>query len=240
MKITNGEATVSLFLSSRTYLTYINFFHLAGSLLVYSLAALRKLAREENHGGLKVDADGKTGLLTLPITVREISEILVANKEVLEKEMAGDEDSVEALKEILNRPGRDDDDITSLVSFSDKYAKSDLVYGISVDTFRKRITVSFRGSTTAKDWWTDFQFFMNKKKNPLKEKYPDLPDDIYLHTGFDGAQSCLSFLMRIQPISYFELFNIVSFEYAEQDISMDRASKTSLMKFQLLVVNSMN
>lgn len=72
----------------------------------------------------------------------------------------------------------------TLVAIHDFNAHDDLVYGITINKKRKRITVIFRGSVTLKDFLMDLKISQIKVKNPLYTVDCSSPKTISLHSGF--------------------------------------------------------
>ncbi|KAL7568820.1 hypothetical protein ACA910_007234 [Epithemia clementina (nom. ined.)] len=73
-----------------------------------------------------------------------------------------------------------------LWEFDDKFANSQLVYGVTVNRRLKRVTVIFRGSVVSRDWLTNIQIFLKPMKIPEAVNPNILYGDrkIRVHTGF--------------------------------------------------------
>jgi len=70
-----------------------------------------------------------------------------------------------------------------IIAFDDEFEQEELVYAIEVNYLNKRITVTFRGSTTKQDWATDFEIYMKQVDNPLKRHSTQKPS-FRVHSGF--------------------------------------------------------
>lgn len=165
--------------------------HVASS-LVYVVAALRGMARDQTkepteEGYKNYDLKDPEKLLTLPLTATETVEFVMTNKDSLikAKDFDGDDvDTLKALEVVISRQGGVSEAV--LQTFGDEFDKKELVYAITVDESLKRVTVTFRGSTTKTDWLTDFQIWMEEVDNPLRNHFDDVPEKISLHNGFHG------------------------------------------------------
>lgn len=60
----------------------------------------------------------------------------------------------------------------------------DLMYAISVDKQKKRVTVVFRGAITRPDWNHAFDGNLKKIQNPVKDDYNGRQNTIRVHRGF--------------------------------------------------------
>lgn len=160
---------------------------LSGALTIYLVADLRDLAR---LGKATVDLEA----LEAPIDIMKVLEILKENKETL-KESGAYEDIEERLTALENLKIHNTNAIldifasqngkAKLVEFVDVNAKEELVHAITVNPTRKRITVTFRGSVTTKDFITDAKVGQIKVDNPaynLNEKTSK--ETFRLHYGF--------------------------------------------------------
>lgn len=128
------------------------------NVLIYAIAELRKIAREQ-HIPL-----GDT-VLDLPVSHSEIMQVVETNRKLLETTRFGQEFYVQILKAVDERsmtrftdregqpvPEKELTEIKlspeTIVAFDDEYADKELVYMIEVNHRRKRVTVTFRGSVT--------------------------------------------------------------------------------------------
>lgn len=163
---------------------------LDASSMIYAFAQLRHLSRE---GQLP------SSLLDLPIAVNDAARVICENVEAI-KASLGDNDAnmvVDVLRGMeqkskvgcaLGPRGINDfissgSNIATLEVFGDNSSLEELVYAIAVNPKRKRITVTFRGSVTSKDWMTDAMITLKNIPNPAA-KYKDQPKTISIHTGF--------------------------------------------------------
>ena len=75
----------------------------------------------------------------------------------------------------------------TLTAFGDENSEKELVYGVGIDHFRRRITVAFRGSVTSSDFVTDACIEFSRRDNPVQLllQLPDQPATIGVHHGFD-------------------------------------------------------
>jgi hypothetical protein len=70
--------------------------------------------------------------------------------------------------------------------YSDDKADTDMVYAVGTDPIRKRITVVFRGSVTANDFFTDASISLKVLSNPVKAVADhDAKETIVLHADDD-------------------------------------------------------
>jgi len=84
---------------------------------------------------------------------------------------------------------------SELVYFNDQADKgyreqTEMVYGIVVDRINRRVMVVFRGSRSPADWAANRDFHGISRPNPVKglaefANDPSLPDEVYIHKGFD-------------------------------------------------------
>jgi len=71
-----------------------------------------------------------------------------------------------------------------IVWMNDWYTVKDLMYAISVDKQKKRVTVVFRGAITRPDWNHAFDGNLKKIQNPVKDDYNGRQNTIRVHRGF--------------------------------------------------------
>lgn len=122
-------------------------------------------------------------LLSLPISAREVVRLVSRYRDDIVAEVGkeatvdlyltafDDIQSTQSSRELeleLNKTTLE----VSLVSFDiqvveDEHENNDLVYAICVDTGRRRITVSFRGCSSRKDWLVCCQTYLKELDNPL-------------------------------------------------------------------------
>lgn len=162
---------------------------LDASLLMYPIAELRRVARD--FPGNFSDPEG---VLKEPITAKEVEALLVDNAATL-KSFFGDKtltvlDTV--MDTIIARQkadvGKHRAPTATLVNFADDNSNDELVYAIGKDDTRKRVTVSFRGSVTNRDWLQDAQIWMEKIPNPIAHVHGQ-PPLVRIHHGFYGKYS---------------------------------------------------
>mmetsp|Transcript_28395 Transcript_28395/g.44153 ORF Transcript_28395/g.44153 Transcript_28395/m.44153 type:complete len:440 (+) Transcript_28395:163-1482(+) len=160
---------------------------LDASSMIYAFAQLRHLARE---GKLP------SSLLDLPVAVNDAARVIGENVEAI-KASLGDDDAnmvVDVLRgvEEKSRVGYSLGginfistglNVAMLEAFGDELSLEELVYAVTVNPKRKRITVAFRGSVTNKDWMTDAMITLKTIPNPAA-KYKDQPKTISIHNGF--------------------------------------------------------
>lgn len=172
---------------------------LQASMLIYPLAKLRQLAKDN-----VIRPPEK--ILDLPITAIHAVELVEENATEIAKEM-GDE-STEMLKSAMTMmhlryqamkveenkskglfsflaqsPAPSVPPSAMLVAFGDNNATNELVYGVAIDSGRKRITVAFRGSTTNQDFLTDASVSMKTEEN-IFAYAPNQEKQIKIHSGF--------------------------------------------------------
>ena len=172
------------------------------ALLMYTFTDLRALARQ----GKLADQS----MLNLPITLEAALNTVEQNLQAIRAEEAGHEMALAALQSIqeryntasphsnhsnnenntpwlnpfkLARTNHTKLEPATLTAFGDENSEKELVYGVGIDHFRKRITVAFRGSVTPSDFITDACIEFNRRDNPVT--LPDQPGTIGIHHGFD-------------------------------------------------------
>eukprot|EP00977_Amphora_coffeiformis_P019483 scaffold7295_cov167-Amphora_coffeaeformis.AAC.5 len=155
------------------------------ALLMYTFTDLRHLAKE---GKLSDNAS----MLTLPVTLSTVLRTIQANQQAIEKEAAGHEQhemaqsALESIQERYNTQSSTTgkswldsftrmqnaapEEPATLLAFGDENPDKELVYGVGIDHIRKRVTVAFRGSVTATDFFTDACIEFNRRENPLHNK----------------------------------------------------------------------
>jgi len=69
---------------------------------------------------------------------------------------------------------------------------NELVYGIAANDCNKRITVSFRGTSTTTDMTTDVKYWMEEVENPYNGATENQKQYIYMHQGFYGESTIIS------------------------------------------------
>jgi len=125
------------------------------SALVYSLAELSDKRQDEK---LREGIDTPDFLDVLPKTSSEVIQWTKRNSELVE----GSDFDLSYLQDILKRDEIDKTAAGTLEVFDDDYAfegrRSEIVYGITKNPDKKRISVVFRGSSTTRDWLQNFRF----------------------------------------------------------------------------------
>lgn len=175
------------------------------SILLYGIADLRTLSRDR--------LVEEPRLLALPISSQEIVELVLQNKSKIEQHI-GEEwaqlylDAFDSLSPDENNTAEGENNATEaseksteaalfdVVDIDDEYSEEELVYGICVDTARRRIIVIFRGCTTRNDWKVSAESFLTECPNPVvvinstnditpqQRHYHRQPKTIAIHSGF--------------------------------------------------------
>jgi hypothetical protein len=145
---------------------------LSFSVAIYTIVELRELARK----GL-LSKEHAERIMSLPITSQEVAEIVLGNEEAI-KSLSSDCESIRALDTFLQQHPEYRHSSENELKVLDE-GDGGLVYAISVNPLRKRITVSFRGSVTVKDFLVDVSSFLVKRKLPSGV-------EVDIHSGFYG------------------------------------------------------
>ena len=156
------------------------------SLLMYAHAELRSMAKK---------GDLSKEFLEIPMTAKRLGELLsdednyknLMESESFNPEKKSENTSVqqEALQSIIKRNNKNKGGGRATVNeFNDDESNEELVYAVTTDPSRKRVTVAFRGSVTPKDFLTDVSWWMRDVKNRMKVFDDSQPDVIRIHTGF--------------------------------------------------------
>lgn len=157
------------------------------SAAIFVLADIRAAARD---GLIELSED----IQTLPVTSDAIVTAFRANEKRL-KSVLRDEDfiflkHVSASTDAIEDDTNDDEKLALIMLkqctfeyFGDDHAESDCVYLILRNSFKKRITVCFRGSITLQDWIQDSKVFVQDIPNPVSDR-PGQPPTIGVHLGF--------------------------------------------------------
>lgn len=141
---------------------------LIASLLVYTFAELRKMAKD---GKIKAD-----GLMKHPIAICEVMDAINEHQVALESQATSstlDHDDLRSRLKALRKIQKNQAAATFLgrmrsgsnlgikepilAQFHDEESTQGVVYGIAVNHTRKRITVVFRGSVNKQDFVTDIK-----------------------------------------------------------------------------------
>eukprot|EP00545_Synedropsis_sp_CCMP1620_P002867 CAMPEP_0119006350 /NCGR_PEP_ID=MMETSP1176-20130426/2248_1 /TAXON_ID=265551 /ORGANISM="Synedropsis recta cf, Strain CCMP1620" /LENGTH=496 /DNA_ID=CAMNT_0006958259 /DNA_START=24 /DNA_END=1514 /DNA_ORIENTATION=+ len=122
-------------------------------------------------------------VLRSSLTANEILQFISENKSVLKEEV--DQNVNDALERISERGSSmvNEDDMDTVEYFLDEYQDRELVCAITVSRSEKRVTVTFRGSSTTKDWIQNLQAKTTTLPNELKEDPKD-PEEYSIHSGF--------------------------------------------------------
>lgn len=135
--------------------------------LVYLMATLRDLVRTGNLP--EGDQDGALDRIrNVPILPSDLLKVLNTYEAELTEEFSAsslkDRAGVQEFRDVLQRMverqsepwvhGQNDN--FSVQHFEDERSDSEPVYAISIDHFRRRVTVAFRGSVTLRDWKANF------------------------------------------------------------------------------------
>jgi len=156
---------------------------LDASLLMYPIASLRQLAKDSPE--LFGEDDAKE-ILKEPNTIRAIDTVIDKHAEVLRKHLEPSAYRVmnDALDAIVDRQdAAGSKHRATLLQVGDDNSKQELVYAILVDSALQRIIVSFRGSTTTKDFIMDAQLWIQTIKNPFSET-KNQAKKLGIHNGF--------------------------------------------------------
>lgn len=176
------------------------------AMLMYTFTDLRHLAKE---GKLSDNAS----MLTLPVTLSTVLRTIQANQQAIEKEAAGHEihemaqSALESIQERYNTQSATSvsgkmswldsftrmqntapEEPATLLAFGDENPDKELVYGVGIDHIRKRVTVAFRGSVTATDFFTDACIEFNRRENPLYKKKSEKEASAVDGTGSEKQQ----------------------------------------------------
>ncbi len=172
---------------------------LMASILMYAFADLRNLAR---NGILEGGADEL--ILAVPVTVDDVMSVVQQNTTTLRRVFGGDgmvEFYTSALGNVQERHDQQRglvtanenvmNQVSQVVVFDDENHQQDLVYAISVNQARQRITVAFRGSVTSNDFTMDANSMMNTIPNPVVNHDTGIPQasGLGIHHGFYGKIS---------------------------------------------------
>lgn len=159
---------------------------LLASTLVYVFANLRNLGRQS-----LLSQDDWNTIKSLPLSPQQVMKVVKNNGELLHKDPQHVDFYISALdyiqsKHMISSDEQDTSDpAVRLVVFQDENNTEEMVYAITVNTIRKRIVVSFRGSITVKDFLTDARTMLVPVDNPLdNSKYPRQANTIGIHSGF--------------------------------------------------------
>lgn len=212
------------------------------AMLMYTFTDLRNLAKE----GQLTD---NQSMLTLPVTLSTVLRTIQANQKAIEKEAAEHEQhemalsAMESIQErytnkssssgkswlesfnLLQKQEAPQDPAT-LLAFGDEQPDKELVYGIGIDHVRKRVTVAFRGSVTATDFFTDACIEFNRRTNPLYNEEEQDTDTtapsrqqqqptVGIHHGFDEYLLKCRRTGKGDTCKYDEILRIVQDVFAE-------------------------
>ena len=159
-------------------------------MLIYAFADLRAVGRE---GKLTED---EQKMLALPVDASQIINVVSANIQDLKDHIKFGEEtdfylsSLTSLQKSLQKHAVDPSSgeavyhFSQVVDFDDENSESELVYGIAVNSARKRITVCFRGSVTQNDFITDAKGFLTDIPNPVVSSGGNT---VAVHHGFRGT-----------------------------------------------------
>lgn len=71
-----------------------------------------------------------------------------------------------------------------MVWLSDWHTQHECTYAISIDREKQKVLLAFRGAYTETDWRHIVDWYDTATSNPVKEDYPNRPNNIRLHSGF--------------------------------------------------------
>jgi len=123
------------------------------------------------------------GVLQHPISAEDIGNFM-SNETV--QQFSNDAEIASTLNingiQTMSKLGRQ----AHLWEFDDHFADSQLVYGITVNRYSRRVTIVFRGSVVGADWMTNIKFVLKEMKTPdaLKPTDADLDGPVKVHSGF--------------------------------------------------------
>jgi hypothetical protein len=156
------------------------------SIIFYGLIDLRNLARKDQLTAS--DPTDIEALLQLPITADRIVRMVARNRERI-IQFIGEENTEAYVKafdaivgdESLELEFDPETGKSALVSFDvvkvdDIHQDEELVYGVCVDSARKRITVVFRGCSTRRDWTLSADHYLSE--------YVYQGSTVAMHRGF--------------------------------------------------------
>ena len=161
---------------------------------MYAFTQLRDQIRS---GNLKASSSSVnlTRLLELPLPIRDAVTAIEENAEAL-LEKVGDENTGmirSCLRGLSETQHVDEESVqiessssSTLIAYGDGNHEKELVYGVGIDSAKKRITVAFRGSVTQKDFRTDACIGMVAFQNPVygTGEDPDQRKSVKIHSGF--------------------------------------------------------
>lgn len=163
-----------------------------GSSMIYTFAKVREFVRKNPkykwHNPeliLKEKGSDKNNNLGSPIKPADVLTFVEENGAILSeidstKFNVDDRDefsTIETLKRLSDIDGY-------IFEFDDQFSDKELVWALTVNKSRERVTVCFRGSDSIKDWWMDFRAW------PKSIHMPHVPQDgmlqtrIRVHRGF--------------------------------------------------------
>jgi hypothetical protein len=185
---------------------------LLSAILTYGVVHLRRLARKQLSQQQNTTTSSMLAeqLLFLPIEAKDVVRLVAKYRDDIVQEI-GREDTVDLYLNAFDAIQSDSSSHAlelemnsatfqvSIVSFDvvvvdDDNADNELVYSISVDTSRRRITVAFRGCSTRTDWLVCANTLLKEVDNPVKED-----DGTRRSSSRMSSSSTLSSSKRRQP-----------------------------------------
>jgi len=169
--------------------------------LTYALSLIRELGRKN-----QLEGDDNMTALKIPLNAAEFQRIIQNNPQLTSIFESQNEDAtmqfsaVDEMKEnerkLMRRSimGQITDMHSDVVFFKDQPDKgyreqTEMVFGITVNRNKKRVTIVFRGSRTPADWAANRKFDGLAVPNPVKNldeftNVASLPDEVCFHKGF--------------------------------------------------------
>jgi len=165
------------------------------SLLIYSIADLRSLAKDPK---IKDKLKAPENILDMPLSIRTCLQAL-ENNYVVMKECLGEVDHINTINSLhiiharfrfqkhhsMTDGSIEVEEVEPMLTyFGDENSDSDIVYAVGINQRRKRITVAFRGSVTSTDFQKDAKISINPQPNPVKCIDSKQHEKVGIHHGF--------------------------------------------------------
>lgn len=164
---------------------------LMSAFFMFFVPDLRAMIKENLLHG---DAEMLRRIVELPCSLYDIFTVFEENKELLTTERLKDEERADMYRAAMSLQRHSAfvaDEETKrkvleglkLIVCSDENEEEEIVYAILVNPVRRKITVSFRGSVTRKDFRQDARALLSSIDNPIKDN-PELSEHLGVHLGF--------------------------------------------------------
>mmetsp|Transcript_4241 Transcript_4241/g.6093 ORF Transcript_4241/g.6093 Transcript_4241/m.6093 type:complete len:420 (+) Transcript_4241:3-1262(+) len=148
--------------------------------LVYSWAYVLDALEKEN-----ITLEKKS------LTPTEVKDIIKTHQEALKKHYGDkfddDRNTMKSLQRLVERGGDKEADLT-MEAFDADFQTKELVFGITKDSIKKRITLIFRGTENAlafqSNWMANFQLTKTGEELPDSLKGKLSSDKVWIHSGF--------------------------------------------------------